>query len=117
MNKRIDRQDEKWRTLTEGERLGYGLGQYLGFPECCIKQFFASSIDRLKEQHQKLSTHPFRGTGYVPCDHCITLDADELKDTINNNNNNRVFQHPFPFKGCVFRTAGEHFEEYQRTKN
>lgn len=107
----INKHSEEWRTLKEGERIGYALGAFLGFPRCCTKQFLESSLPQLKAQHQKLIGHPLKGTGFVPCDHCITLDPNEL---VANINANRTFIHPFPFKGGVLATAGDHFEEFKQ---
>lgn len=103
---------EVWRTLKEGDRIGYALGAFLGFPRCCTKFFLESSVPRLKEQHQKLIGHPVKGTGFVPCDHCITLDPNVLINTINDN---RTFVHAFPFNGGVLAAAGNAFEEFLQT--
>lgn len=99
------------KTLKEGSKFAYTIGAFLGFPQCCTTQFLKSSVSELKAQHQKLIDHPLNGTGYVPCDHCITLNPIELIATINAN---RTFIHPFPFKGGILDTAGSHFEDFKR---
>lgn len=109
---KIDYNSEEWRTLKEGDRIGYALGAFLGFPECCSDEFLnllETDIHALKLKHQKLVNHPCKGTGFVPCNKCMDRNPQELIDSINAN---RIFQYPFPFKGGILTTAKESFEEY-----
>ena len=76
------------------------------------KQFLESSLEQLQNQHQKLINHPpLKGTGFVPCDHCISINPETLKTIINTN---RTFAYPFPFKGSVLITAEKEFEKFQQ---
>lgn len=60
------------------------LGEYLGFPKCCIDEFI--SVDRAPSR--KLS-----GTGYVPCVKCNDKSEEELIAAISEN---RKCEDPFP---------------------
>ena len=102
---------EVLRTIKEGSRIGYALGAFLGFPSCCIKFFLESTLMRLKEQHIKLIDHPLKGTGFVPCDHCIGLEPEVLVASINAN---RTFTKPFPYKGGILEAEESQFEEFRK---
>ena len=60
------------------------LGEYLGFPKCCIDEFIY--VDTAP-------TRKLNGTGYVPCALCNEKSEDELVSEISKN---RKCEEPFP---------------------
>ncbi len=67
------------------------LGQYLGYPPCCIRAFV--NLEHLGDPTQ-LSIRPLIGTGFVCCEDCAEYyTARELTNIINAH---RTCPTPFP---------------------
>lgn len=66
------------------------LGEYFGYPECCIKSFYDTPFEEYE-----LRTQCSEGTGFIPCAACARKIAEgeiELADLIQN----RICPTPFP---------------------
>jgi len=55
------------------------VGEYLGYPECCIQEFINTMhLYHLQEFDQGQSERPLHGTGYRPCTDCCEKPVKEL---------------------------------------
>ena len=53
--------NDKWRVYFRK------LGDYLGYPECCVEYFIETY-----ERHPLIGNHPLIGTGFMPCLCCFS---------------------------------------------
>ncbi len=74
------------------------LGKYLGYPECCIKQFMEDGPSyKLRIAKFPGLRELLNGAGFVPCDVCVNklmVKEVRLDDLIQN----RQCPIPFPFR-------------------
>ncbi len=79
--------NDKWRVYFRK------LGDYLGYPECCVEYFIETY-----ERHPLIGNHPLIGTGFMPCLCCGDKSAEEMTMTINRN---RKWGEKFPYNGEI----------------
>lgn len=77
----------------------FQLGEYYGFPKCCVIQFaqeFDNELCAVKRRKQYPQSYPhWEYTGYVPCDNCcIKLINGSI--TITDLITNRICPDVFP---------------------
>jgi len=68
------------------------LGEYFGYPPCCIADFIEYVLVYQKGQAPIRGQRKLTGTGYVPCPKCNEKSVAELLSYIAANR-----QHPKPF--------------------
>lgn len=76
------------------------LGEYFGFPECCIKEFLETACQSTKDRYPE---GPWSGTGFLPCLQC-SEKALEFKSFVRDYiTPHRVCPTPFPRNGSIAR--------------
>lgn len=80
------------------------MGEYFGYPKCCIDYFFSEDYYLGKFGHLLI------GTGYVPCEECSKKTEEELIEVINLN---RVCKTPFP-DGNAVKMGGKFYVEFEK---
>lgn len=68
------------------------LGEWFGYPECCIADFLGFVLAHMKGEEPKREVRKLNGTGYVPCPTCNKKTEKELRAVINSNR-----KEPLPF--------------------
>lgn len=69
------------------------LGQYYGYPPCCIAEFIQFVLDLKDGKNSVRERRQLNGTGYVPCKSCNDKTKDQLLETITQLRNCKL---PFP---------------------
>lgn len=91
----LDSDDLEKLAETFGWPVQYVIGMFLGYPECCIVNFFDRLVafrkGRLDDEGKEFK---LANSGYVPCPVCnATKSEKELLETINTR---RLSSVPFP---------------------
>ncbi len=93
----------------------FGLGRYLGYPDCCIREFWdfeklASNAYKqalFTDERQVAQSHPrIYLSGYIPCNACFRAYTDE--ELVERIEQNRKHPEPFPqYEHPRYESPGE----------